>query len=63
MFGVSELVVDVVVILVLGVVLVILIVDCLLVVFVVVDGSEVGVVYVGWWGLVDGMLEVMVVVL
>lgn len=58
-----EFIVDVVVMFVIGVVLVILIVDCLLVVFVVCDGSEIGVVYVGWCGLVDGMFEVMVVVM
>lgn len=44
-----------------GIVCVVMIVDCLLVLFCNCDGIEVVVVYVGWCGLCEGVLEVMVV--
>lgn len=60
---VNELWVDVVIICECGQLLVIFIVDCLLVLLCSDDGGVIGVVYVGWWGLVVGVFECMVVVM
>ncbi|MCL1532246.1 multi-copper polyphenol oxidoreductase [Xanthomonas nasturtii] len=55
--GVHEPIADAAVTAVPGVVLAILTADCLPVVFVAVDGSEIAAAHAGWRGLADGVLE------